>query len=275
MRIVRCLMVAFVACGAVAPVAQARYKEPSWGRFMTRDVIGIWRDVRNVGNGVAYVANNPMRYLDPFGMQAFDPRTSPVSPAPIEFLPTLEFPPMWQPDFPGTGGGVHQFSPEDQKRLQDAAQQACNRAQCALNGLDDPGITQHVCGGPGLNDQLLRQRLEEFIRTFCQGNNSPRHHKVAPNPWIKSPEVFRLPGGWYPTKKTNFPIKDGKVPKRDLPGDFIHEPSHYLWDTDDGESGIPDRDAHLFETAAAAACNRQKQRDPKWKDVDTGGPGSP
>lgn len=274
MKPARWMIALFVVFGVMTPAAHARYKEPSWGRFTTRDSIGIWRDARNVGSGVAYVANNPMRYVDPFGMQAFDPRTSPVSPAPIEILPYDE-PGFIDAPVYSSPGRTYRFSPEDQKRLSDAAQQACNRAQCALNGLDDSGISKHVCGSPGLNDQLLKQRLEEFIRTFCQGKNSPRRHTVVPNPNIQSPQVFRLPGGWYPTKNINFPIKDGRLPTRDLPGDFIHEPSHYLWDTDDGESGIPDKNAHLFETAAAAACNRQKQRDPKWKNVDTGAPGAP
>ncbi len=72
MRVVRWMIVGFVAIGTVAPMAHARYKEPSWGRFTTRDSIGIWRDTRNIGSGTAYVANNPMRYVDPFGKQAGD-----------------------------------------------------------------------------------------------------------------------------------------------------------------------------------------------------------
>ncbi len=46
-----------------------RWFDPSTGRFITRDPIGIWGDGINVGNGYTYVGNNPWTYVDPFGLE--------------------------------------------------------------------------------------------------------------------------------------------------------------------------------------------------------------
>jgi RHS repeat-associated protein len=37
------------------------------GRFTTRDPLGIWRDLYNMGNGYTYVGNGPMSATDPMG----------------------------------------------------------------------------------------------------------------------------------------------------------------------------------------------------------------
>ncbi len=47
---------------------RARYQNPSQGRFISRDPIGIWGDPANRGNGYAYVGDNPTRFTDPYGM---------------------------------------------------------------------------------------------------------------------------------------------------------------------------------------------------------------
>ena len=47
---------------------KTRYLEPETGRFTTRDILGIWGDPANLGNGYTYAANNPWSMLDPFGM---------------------------------------------------------------------------------------------------------------------------------------------------------------------------------------------------------------
>jgi len=44
-----------------------RYLEPTSGRFLNRDTIGIWGDEANMGNAFCYVANNPATMLDPYG----------------------------------------------------------------------------------------------------------------------------------------------------------------------------------------------------------------
>jgi RHS repeat-associated protein len=44
-----------------------RYLEPTAGRFINRDTIGVWGDEANLGNAFAFVANNPATMLDPFG----------------------------------------------------------------------------------------------------------------------------------------------------------------------------------------------------------------
>jgi RHS repeat-associated protein len=45
-----------------------RYFMPGKARFTTRDPIGIWGDAGNLGNAVAYVSNNPWRFVDPYGL---------------------------------------------------------------------------------------------------------------------------------------------------------------------------------------------------------------
>jgi RHS repeat-associated protein len=47
---------------------RTRNLDPIAGRFTTRDIIGIWGDVGNFGNGYAYVSNNPATSLDPLGL---------------------------------------------------------------------------------------------------------------------------------------------------------------------------------------------------------------
>lgn len=46
---------------------RTRYLDPIGGRFTTRDTIGIWGDDHNIGNGYAYVGNEPTNHLDPLG----------------------------------------------------------------------------------------------------------------------------------------------------------------------------------------------------------------
>jgi RHS repeat-associated protein len=46
---------------------RSRYMDPKAGRFLSRDTIGLWGDANNLGNGQAYVGNNPWSSLDPFG----------------------------------------------------------------------------------------------------------------------------------------------------------------------------------------------------------------
>lgn len=50
---------------------RTRYLDPAVGRFMTRDVIGIWGDPYNLGNGTAYLNNNPTSRTDPYGLGWF------------------------------------------------------------------------------------------------------------------------------------------------------------------------------------------------------------
>jgi RHS repeat-associated protein len=47
---------------------RTRYLDPAAGRFTTRDVIGIWGDPWEFGNGYVYVGNSPLFWLDPFGL---------------------------------------------------------------------------------------------------------------------------------------------------------------------------------------------------------------
>jgi RHS repeat-associated protein len=47
---------------------RTRYLDPAAGRFTTRDIIGIWGDPWEFGNGYTYVANGPLSYLDPAGL---------------------------------------------------------------------------------------------------------------------------------------------------------------------------------------------------------------
>jgi hypothetical protein len=46
--------------------------DPEIGRFISRDTIGLWGDPNNLGNGQAYVGNNPWTGLDPYGEDGRD-----------------------------------------------------------------------------------------------------------------------------------------------------------------------------------------------------------
>jgi RHS repeat-associated protein len=46
---------------------RTRYLDSAAGRFTTRDVLGIWGDLGNLGGAYAYVGNNPFTYVDPYG----------------------------------------------------------------------------------------------------------------------------------------------------------------------------------------------------------------
>lgn len=48
---------------------RTRYMDPQAGRFIGRDRIGLYGDPNNLGNGQAYVGNNPWTFVDPFGDQ--------------------------------------------------------------------------------------------------------------------------------------------------------------------------------------------------------------
>jgi RHS repeat-associated protein len=47
---------------------RARYFNPQIGRFLSQDMLGIWGDEQNRGNGYSYVKNNPVSFVDPFGL---------------------------------------------------------------------------------------------------------------------------------------------------------------------------------------------------------------
>jgi RHS repeat-associated protein len=46
-----------------------RYLDPAVGRFTTRDPIGVWGDLDNLGNGYCYVGNSPATFIDPMGLK--------------------------------------------------------------------------------------------------------------------------------------------------------------------------------------------------------------
>ena len=47
---------------------EARHYDPRAGRFISRDPLGAWGDEENLGNGHAYVNDNPQSLTDPTGM---------------------------------------------------------------------------------------------------------------------------------------------------------------------------------------------------------------
>ena len=49
---------------------RTRHYDPTHGRFLSRDQIGLWGDTANLGNPYGYVGNNPWSRTDPFGLQA-------------------------------------------------------------------------------------------------------------------------------------------------------------------------------------------------------------
>ncbi|MBX7134401.1 MAG: hypothetical protein K1X67_17145 [Fimbriimonadaceae bacterium] len=48
---------------------RTRYHRPHLGKFSTRDWMGTWGDSANSGNALAFVANAPSTYSDPFGLE--------------------------------------------------------------------------------------------------------------------------------------------------------------------------------------------------------------
>jgi hypothetical protein len=70
MRYTLALLLGMVVVLIASAPAAAMY-DPSIGRFIQRDTIGVWGDAMGVGNGVAYVASNPMRHVDPLGLDAW------------------------------------------------------------------------------------------------------------------------------------------------------------------------------------------------------------
>ncbi len=47
---------------------RTRYLDPVKGKFISRDIIGLWGDPINVGNGYSYTGNSPWTGLDPLGL---------------------------------------------------------------------------------------------------------------------------------------------------------------------------------------------------------------
>jgi RHS repeat-associated protein len=54
---------------------RTRYLDPVAGRFSSHDVIGMWGDSPNLGNGYTYVASNPWTLVDPNGLAICGPWT--------------------------------------------------------------------------------------------------------------------------------------------------------------------------------------------------------
>jgi RHS repeat-associated protein len=52
---------------------RSRYYDSIVGRFTARDRAGQWFDMGNLGNGFAFVGNNPWSYTDPFGFSKQTP----------------------------------------------------------------------------------------------------------------------------------------------------------------------------------------------------------
>jgi len=50
---------------------RTRYMSPEMGRFISTDIIGIWIDNANFGNGYSYTGNLPFDATDPLGMWRF------------------------------------------------------------------------------------------------------------------------------------------------------------------------------------------------------------
>ena len=51
---------------------RTRYLDSTAGRFTSRDIVGIWSDVNNLGNPFSFSGNNPISRLDPLGTKSDD-----------------------------------------------------------------------------------------------------------------------------------------------------------------------------------------------------------
>ena len=76
---------------------RARYYDPMEGRFIQKDPIGFEGGI----NLYAYVDNNPVNWVDPFGESALPPMPKP--PPTIPTIPPPPRPPIKPPKPPGTG----------------------------------------------------------------------------------------------------------------------------------------------------------------------------
>jgi RHS repeat-associated protein len=61
---------------------KARYYDPTYGVFLSRDPLRAWRDSANHGNGMAFVGNSPWNWTDPSGLVAvtFEDCDDPICP---------------------------------------------------------------------------------------------------------------------------------------------------------------------------------------------------
>ncbi len=59
-----------------------RYLDPRTGRFLSRDPIGTWEDLGNLGNALTHAANNPQTLVDPMGTTTIDMRCNGPWPGP-------------------------------------------------------------------------------------------------------------------------------------------------------------------------------------------------
>ncbi len=76
--------VLFALLGLLPARAEARYFDPTLGRFVTRDVIGVWGDRANHGSAVAFVGSRPGKFLDPFGLSPYRFDYTPAGLTPAE-----------------------------------------------------------------------------------------------------------------------------------------------------------------------------------------------
>jgi len=67
-------------------VCRRRYLDPSSGRFVSRDLGGAWADPLARGNPYAFAGSNGLRYTDPLGLEAFDPKADYSAKQILEFL---------------------------------------------------------------------------------------------------------------------------------------------------------------------------------------------
>ena len=253
---------------------RTRWMEPSLGRFITRDTIGVWGDGANAGNALSYAGNASVSLADAFGQMPDDNFNGPED----WWAPAI--PPQFNPSAdPVTPGPIYfhdGFHPDAERRLREAAQQACNRAQCALRALDDDKIGPNQCKANRVQDRdLIRERLRQYLRHHCRGRWSNGPLKLKPDTEDPEPWVYRIRGiRWYPTRNINYPVRpDGQLrPGRDIPQDLIHEPFHYLFDTEDGtNSPFNDNEQHGLDKLIESSCNQYRRANPEYKD-DTGLP---
>jgi len=62
---------------------RTRYLDPIGGRFITRDMIGVWGNPMELGNGNSFVGSAPWTLVDPFGLSGQPPK----APGPPEDWP--------------------------------------------------------------------------------------------------------------------------------------------------------------------------------------------
>ncbi len=245
---------------------RTRYLEHEWGRFTTRDMIGVWGDRHGLGSANAYCGSRPSRFVDPLGLASTD-----AEPAPPTFGP---FVPLNGPELPLPP--VTTFTPAAEEELRRGLRGACKRARDASDALNDPEMRRCIDANlPGSNKtdlDKLKQNLDNVLAKHCSGRNTSTPVRFEPDPFAPDPYVREGPEGHF-SVPIYYPVtRDGDLnPNKDhnqsrpekIIEDILHELMHKTNNTPDPEELDPDAhpgdQQHNFDVVTRKCSNFTNQ----------------